>query len=461
MFARSSRRALFALCAASLLAARPSAAGAEPPPAAALAARVDMLMAPLAGKKLPGAAVVVLRDGEVVFSKAYGLASVEQGISNTTQTRFRLASVSKSFTALAVLQLVEQGKLRLEDPLAKYVPGVVGGDRITIRHLLTHTAGMPDFVGFDEAAKMPRDAAPGERLNYSNVGYVGLGRVIEKVTGMRYEEHLRRAIFEPIGMRSTGVGRPGDTGKELAAGYVFGPAGELQPAEFSDTSAEPAAGGLSSTAEDMTLWVKALLAGRIVSPATLERAWTPVALPGGRKGAYGYGFMALPYRGIEERGHGGDISGFNSYVAFYPSERLAVVVLANVGMRPPGPVPQAGDIAHAVVDVLAADHLGAQWPAAVALAPGLLDRYVGRYRLDAAAPVIAVMGDAIEISREGARLFAAGKQGRAEIFAESETVFFSKDGPIRISFERGEKGETPGAVLTLMGLREFALRRVP
>ncbi len=475
---RSSRNALILGVLSFLSAARfgaaeppmsPRPASSLPAPAAAcasaskdvLAAKIDGLLAPLAEKKLPGAAVVVLHAGEVVFAKAYGLADVERGIPNTTHTRMRLASVSKSFTALAVLQLVEQGRLRLEDPLEKYVPGVVGGDRITIHHLLTHTAGMPDFMSFDDAAKLPRDGAPGERLNYSNVGYVGLGRVIEKVTGARYEEHLRRAIFEPLGMRSTGVSRSAEAVRDMAKGYVFGPAGEVRPAEFADTSAEPAAGGLSSTADDMALWVKALLVGRIVSPATLEKAWTRVTLPAGRSGAYGYGFMALSYRGLEERGHGGDITGFNSYVAFYPAEQLAVVVLANVEMRPPGPVPQAGGVVHAIVEILAADHLGPQWPASVPLAPAVLDRYVGRYRLEAAGPIVAVMGDAIEISREGEHLFASGKQGRAEIFAESDGVFFAKDGPIRISFVKGEKGESVGAVLTLMGLREFALRRLP
>jgi hypothetical protein len=211
----------------------------------------------------------------------------------------------------------------------------------------------------------------------------------------------------------------------------------------------------------MARWVEGLLGGRIVPPAMLEKAWGPVVLNDGRKGAYGYGFMLIPYRGLREVGHGGDISGFNSYVALYPAEKLAVVVLSNVGMRPPGPVPDAGAIAHQVVDVVAGDRLGPQWPPAVTVAPEVLDRYVGRYRIEAPPPVAAVMGDAVEIRRDGARLLAKGKQGEAEIVPESETEFYSKAGPVRIAFVPGRDGAPAQAVLSLMHLREFRLTRLP
>jgi CubicO group peptidase (beta-lactamase class C family) len=425
-----------------------------------ISARIDALFAKPAGAKLPGAAVLVLRDGAIVHSKAYGLASVEQGLSITPRTRFRLASVSKSFTALLVLQLVEQGRLRLDDPLEKYVPGVVGGDVMTIHHLLSHTAGMPDFMSFDEAARLPREYRPGERLNYSSVGYMALGRVIEKVTGKTYESVLREAILDPLGMRDTGGGWRGLAPEGRATGYLFDPATE-KVVLADTTDADLPSGGLYSTAEDMTRWVKGLLDGRIVSPATLEKAWTPVALNDGRRGAYGYGFMLIPYRGVREIAHGGDISGFNTYVAIYPTEKLAVIVLSNVGMRPPGPVPDGGTIAHDVADLLIGDRLGPRWPPPVAVAPEVLDRYVGRYRIDAPEPVLQVMGEAIELRREGERLVAKGKQGEAEIFPQSETEFHSKEGPVRITFVPGEAGAPMQAILTLMGLREFHLTRLP
>jgi CubicO group peptidase (beta-lactamase class C family) len=441
-----------------LFLAAAAASGADVPSDAS--ERIDALLAATSGQKLPGAVVVVLKDGAVVHSKAYGLANLETGLPNSTRTRFRLGSVSKTFTALLVLQLVEQGRLHLEDPLEKYLPGILGGDAMTIHHLLSHTAGMPDFMSFEDAAKLPREYAPGERLNYSNLGYSALGRVVEKVTGKTYEAQLREAILDPLGMKESGCDRR-EAAEGRATGYLFDPAKGVAPAEYTDLGSDFAAGGLYSTGEDMAGWVKGLLDGRIVSRATLEKAWTPVALKDGRRGAYGYGFMLIPYRGVREAGHGGDISGFNSYVAIYPDEGLAVVVLSNVGMRPPGPVPEAGAIAHGIADVLLGERLGPRWPPTVALTPKVLDRYVGRYRIDAPPPVAAVMGEEIEIRRDGERLIVRGKQGEAEIFPESETQFHSKAGPVRISFVPGADGGPVQAILTLMGLREFHLTRLP
>jgi CubicO group peptidase (beta-lactamase class C family) len=422
--------------------------------------RIDALFAAAGGGRWPGATVVVLRDGAVVHTTAYGLASIEQGVANSARTRFRLGSVSKSFTALLVLQLVERGRLRLDDPLEKYLPGAVGGDAMTIHHLLSHTAAMPDFMPFEQALTMPREYAPGDRLNYSNLGYTALGRVVEKVTGKTYETLLRESILDPLGMVDSGGGWRGLPPVGRATGYLFDPAANgVGVADTTD--ADLPSGGLYSTAEDMTRWVKGLLDGRIVSAETLEKAWAPVALRDGRRGAYGYGFMLAPYRGVREVAHGGDISGFNSYVAIYPTEKLAVVVLSNVGMRPPGPVPEAAAIAHEIVDAMAGERLGPRWPPTITLAPEVLDRYAGRYRIDAPAQVHEVMGEAIELRREGERLVAKGKQGEAEIFPESETEFHSKAGPVRIVFVRGDGGAPVGAILTLMGLREFHLTRLP
>ena len=149
-----------------------------------LAEQIDGWFANLTATQ-PGAAVVVLRDGEVIHSKAYGLANLESGAPNTTHTKFLLASATKSFTALAVIQLAEHGRLHLEDSLSTYVADFVGGDQITLHHLLSHTAGLPDFIAFEEAKKQARDSAPGERLNYSNIGYLALGKVIEKASGQK------------------------------------------------------------------------------------------------------------------------------------------------------------------------------------------------------------------------------------------------------------------------------------
>ena len=454
--ARGSRALAFGMLMVAL--GGPASPAAPAPPTARLEAAIDALFEPVRGKDLPGAALVVMRHGEVVYAKAHGLANVELGVANTLGTKLRLASVTKSFTALAVLQLVEQGRLGLDDPLAKYVPDFRGGDRITLRHLLSHSSGIPDFVGFDEAKSLPLEFAPGERLNYSNTGYVALGRVLAAVTGKSYEEHLRAALFEPLGMADTGCDRRETIETARASGYLFTPG--LVNAAHTDTTADPAAGGLYSTAEDMLRFARALESGRIVAASTREAAFTPVALAGGRRGAYGFGFMLTRYRGLREVGHGGDISGFNAYVALYPEVELTVIVLSNVGMWAPGPLPKAADVTHRIVDLVAAERLGPEHPTEVSLPPAALDRWVGRYRMEAAPAVAAVMGDSLEISRDGARLVATGKQGRAEIFAESETSFFSKPAMVRIEFRPAPAAGTPDANLTLMDLREFPLTRM-
>jgi CubicO group peptidase (beta-lactamase class C family) len=219
--------------------AAPAALAAEG--AAAVEGVVESIFARTSGTPMPGGAVVVLRDGKVVLSRAHGLARIETAEANTTRTRFRLASVSKSFTALLVLQLVEKGRLGLDDSVTKYVPGVGGGVRV--RHVLSHTAGLPDFVSVEDALKLPLDGAPGERLNYSNVGYALLARVIEKASGRPYEAQLRAGILEPLGMKDTGI----DDGVEVepgwATGYLFTPQGGVTPAEWSPTKGESVAAG--------------------------------------------------------------------------------------------------------------------------------------------------------------------------------------------------------------------------
>jgi D-alanyl-D-alanine carboxypeptidase len=422
---------------------------------------VDAAFAKVAGTPVPGAVVVVLRDGEVLHSRAYGLANVETAEANTTRTRFRLASVSKSFTALLVLQLVEQGRLGLDDPLDRYVPGFRGGDRIRIRHVLSHTAGLPDFVSVEQAMTIAPACAPGERLNYSNVGYAVLSRLIEKVSGRSYEAQLHAAILDPLGMKDSGIdhGRPRDAGR--AEGYLFAADGRVTSAEYSEMSNDSAAaGGLYSTAKDMTLWLKALLDGRIVRPETLALATAPVRLAGERAAAYGLGFATIPYRGLREFSHGGDISGYNTYYGVYPDAHLAVIVLSNVGMHQPGPLPTAGAVAHTVVETLAADRLGRQWPPVADVPLSVLQRYVGRYRLDVPKPVADVMGETLELKLdEDGRVIASAKQGQAEIYPESDTAFFSKQSPVKITFVQGADGRCEEGVLSLMGLREFRLER--
>ena len=385
---------------------------AEAPPGAS--ERIDAILAATANAKLPGAAVLVLRDGAVVHSKAYGLANLELGVPNTPRTKFRLASVSKSFTALLVLQLVEQGRLRLDDPLEKYVPGVVGGDKMTIHHLLSHTAGMPDFMSFDEAAKLPRDAAPGERLNYSNLGYSALGRVIEKVTGKTYEAHLREAILDPLGHEGQRL-RPARRGPARPRDGL-----PLRPREGRD------ARGVHRQRDDFAarrpvldgrghgaLGPRAPGGAHRLAARRSRRRGRRSRSTDGRRGAYGYGFMLVPYRGLREiaprRRHQRlqHATSRSTRRRSWPSSSCRTWACGRRG-RCPRPARSRTRSSTSSRATGSARSGRRPWPSR----PEVLDRYVGRYRIDVPPPVAAVMGDAIEIRREGDAARREGQAGR-------------------------------------------------
>lgn len=423
---------------------------------------VDELFKPVAGGKSPGASVAVLRDGQVVFMKAYGMADVEKGVPNSPATIFRLASVTKTFTAIAVLQLVESGKLKLDDTLSKYVPEFPNSEKIQISQLLSHMAGVPDFVSLEEAGRKGLEFAPGTRINYSNNGYHLLGKVIEKVSGQPWDEYLKQRIFTPLGMLHTGYDNtPSLAGR--ATPYVAGADGAYAAIPLPDAREAYAGGGLYSTVEDMARWVQALPLGKLLRPETLELATTPGTLADGRRTSYGYGWMTSTFRGLREVGHGGDITGYNSFVARYPDEKLTVIVLENMGMRPAGPLPDAVNLAHQIAEIWLAGRL--QKPEArpnFAVSVSTLDSYAGRFKLDAPDPVIQAMGRFLTFVRDGDRLAAEVNGQKVPLDAKSETVFQAFGSPAVLTFIAGRGGKSPEVVVTLMGLREFhAFRAEP
>jgi len=419
------------------------------------AAQVDALFKTFAGGNNPGVALGILRDGQPILKKGYGLADVVAALPITSATIFRIGSVTKSFTAIAVLQQVESGKLSLDDPLSRYLPDFPRSKEILIRHLLTHTSGVPDFVTLAQAAKMPLEFTPGTRINYSNTGYDLLGKVLEKVTGKKYAEVLHDSIFQPLGMLHSGY----DTTAELpgrAQGYLLDPKGVYLPIPREGIAEAFAAGGLYTTLDDMARWEQALEAGKLLKPATLEMASTSNLLPGGRHTAYGMGFMTNRYRGLREVGHGGDINGFNAYVARYPEHGFAVIVLSNTGMRPPGLVPEGAFIAHHVAEIYLGSIMAKpEKLVAVPVAPAVLDSYVGRYEVDAAAPITDAMGRFMVMTRDGDHLIAEGKMGKLPFLPTSETNFRALGSPAEITFVRDLQEKRPHMIISLMGLREF------
>mgnify|MGYP001613008947 FL=1 len=436
------RNAAFALVLALGLAAVTT-----PPARAArgVAAAMDSLLTASYRPDEPGAAVIVVKDGKTILRKGYGLADLELGVRIEPDMIFRLGSVTKQFTAVAVLMLAEEGKLALDDPITKFLPGYpTHGQTITIEHLLTHTSGIKSYTELPEWLKLwrqdlslgelialfkdqPPDFAPGAKWSYSNSGYILLGAVIEKVSGMSYADFVRKRLFEPLGMKHTMVGSTERVIQRRVPGYSKTTDGFLNAAYLSMTQPY-AAGSLISSVDDLALWDAALYGERLVKRSSLERAWTPYVLASGDTTGYGYGWMMTTVQGHPCVEHGGGINGFATAVMRLPQDHVYVAVLSNRDAGPPAP----SDVALR----LAALAIGSPYrdPVAVKLAPGQLEPLTGVYQLGP--------NERRVITREGDRLFSQRSGGeKREIFALAADEFFFKGTETRLSFVRDAAGK--------------------
>lgn len=297
---------------------------------------------------VPGLALAVVKNGKILKAQAYGLADMEQKIPATTNTVFRIASVSKQFVATAIMMLVEEGKLRLEDSVSKYLTGTPRKWKgITIRHLLTHTSGIPDFLNedipldkgiadFDQAVvkaldDRPLHFAPGDDWRYSNSNYHLLGMIIRRITGLPYGDFLRERIFQPLGMQKTAVSPIDGNFPGLAVGYEWNN-DRLQPGDNVAPSIKAyAGGGIVSTVPDMANWDAALYTEKLLKHSSLEQMWTPVRLNDGMKAPYGFGWGTLgrPWKPGLVVEHAGNFTGFSSYICREVDDRLTVIILVN------------------------------------------------------------------------------------------------------------------------------------
>ncbi len=311
---------------------------------AALLGSVDALAAEaLEAGPLAGVSVAVVRDGETVVSKGYGLADIGRGVRSTPETIYPIGSLTKQFTAAAILQLVEAGRLSLDDDLGELLPNFpTQGHHVTVRHLLNHTSGIAnhtDLAGgrgepgttrqavVDLIAAHRFDFAPGERFSYSNSGFLLLGLVIEKVTGSTYASYLDEHVFERAGLRHTSY-CPDKPGPGQARGYDIAN-GALVDAQPIEMAVPFAAGGLCSTVGDLLAWSQALRSGRVVSDGSYRLMTTPTEMADGTTELYGFGLVLHPLQGHAAVFHDGAINGFMSRLTFFPDDQVTVVLLAN------------------------------------------------------------------------------------------------------------------------------------
>ncbi|WP_323145032.1 serine hydrolase domain-containing protein [Massilia phyllosphaerae] len=291
---------------------------------------------------IPGVSVVVVQNGRIVKEKGYGLANVEHGVPVTPETKFQSGSIGKMFTAALVMLLVEDGKLKLDDPISRHLANTPEAwDGITIRHLLTHTSGLGDpyeVLDFrkdysDEElvaleAGIPVLFAPAERWAYSNMGYHLLGFICNKAGGAFYGDQLRERIFKPLGM-GTRIISESDIVPHRAAGYEW-VKGQLKNQSWVAPKLNTTAdGSLYLTAHDLALWDMALDRKTILTEQIRTASWTPVTLNDGSTAPYGYGWDLSPVNGHRTISHGGSWQGFKTAIERYVDDKLTVIVLAN------------------------------------------------------------------------------------------------------------------------------------
>ncbi len=421
------------------------------------AARMDAVARSYADAKTFMGSVLVARDGNVLFSKSYGSANLEWEIPNTPTTKFRLGSITKQFTAASILLLEQRGKLKTDDLVKVHMPDAPAAwGEIKIFHVLTHTSGIPNFTSFPEYAKMepfatpvadivatfrdkPLEFAPGERMSYSNSGYVLLGYLIEKISGQSYEQFVKENIFTPLGMKDSGYDSNSAVIARRASGYAPGPGGPVN-AGYINMSIPHGAGALYSTTEDLLRWEQGLFGGKVLSAASLQKMITPF------KGDYAFGLFVQTGDGRQRIWHGGGIEGFNTSLAYYPASKVVTIALSNVnGAAPDQITAQLGRIAHGDAVVLTNERKE------ITLPREALATLVGTYDL---APQIKIM-----VTLDGTQLMTQlSGQPKIPVFADSERSFFVKVVDAQLTFEKDERGAVTAVVLHQGGRDQRAPR---
>ncbi|MEM8613028.1 MAG: serine hydrolase [Cyanobacteria bacterium P01_H01_bin.105] len=422
--------------------------------------------------RLSGGLMIAYGD-EPTFIRNYGLANREHSVANTPETKFRIGSITKQFTAVAILQLQEQGLLDVQAPISDYLPDYPGGNRITSHHLLTHTSGIPEYLDgeifpdilewmrlsftleqlIDRFKDLPLEFDPGEHFKYSNSGYVLLTQIIETISEQSYADYMQTNVFTPLGMINTGYEIPKAVIPNLAQGYLFIGDDLYLQTEPIDMSLPQGAGGLYSTLQDLARWNHWLYgtipaAQPILSETSIEllttaavQMDTPEDYP---DTFYGYGLVSDSHLDRKRIHHNGGINGFRSSLMHYPEENLTISVLLNLNSQSPEPI--AEGLAAILFDE---PYTTPQQRKAIDLDPALYEKYVGTYQV---LPELQV-----KLWVENNQLMSqATGQDSFVLYPSSETEFFARIVDIVVRFKLNDDGTVAGFVLYQLEQELFA-----
>jgi CubicO group peptidase (beta-lactamase class C family) len=412
----------------------------------------EFIKAEMQKRKIPGLSLAVVKNGEVIKAQGYGLANIELNVPATAETVYQSGSVGKQFTSAAVMLLVEEGKINLDDKISKYLDGTPEiWKEITVRHLLTHTSGVKNYgekdLNFrldytDEelikvAATFPLDFQPGEKWSYSNTGYVLLGFVIKKAAGKFYGDFLKERIFTPSGMATARVINEEDIIPNRAAGYRLSK-GEIKNQRYVSPSLNTTAdGSLYLTVLDMAKWDAALYSEKLLKRSSIDQIWTPVKLNSGKTHPYGFGWGIGEFNKHKLIEHGGAWQGFTTHISRYVDDKLSIIVLTNLAGANPG------IIAHKVAGFYVPE-LQPLERKGIQIDPKIFDSYVGEYEV---TPTFV-----LTVSRESGKFMVqATGQPKIEMFAESETKFFLTVVDAQLEFVKDATGKVTHLVFRQEG----------
>jgi CubicO group peptidase (beta-lactamase class C family) len=430
------------------------------PPTVAADPVDDIVNAQLKRQGVPGVSVAIVKDGAIVKAEGYGLANAELDIRATPDAVYQIGSVSKQFIAAGIMLLVQGGKVSLDDKASRYLAGTPASwEAITLRHLLTHTAGIvnepPGFDPFKvqsdadlvkSAYAAPLLFAPGADWAYSNTGYFALADIIRTISGEPWDAFLQKRLFQPLAMTST---------RTTTMEMVKNRAGGYAPINGTMSNAPPIlpvrpSGAFLSTVLDLAKWDAALTAGSLLTTATLNQMWTPVALKSGQSYSYGFGWRVDAVAGHKRVHHSGTMPGFRATMHRYVDDKLTVIVLANAGNADPDSIARL--IAESYVPGLVEPRPAAPQRTAITVDPKTFDAYVGRYQPN---PAITVT-----VSREGDKLMFESAGGKAELLPESENTFFSNALPMTFSFVKDDTGKVTHLILLNNGREAGRARKI-
>jgi len=408
----------------------------------------------------PGCVILVAKNGKVIYEKGFGVADLELNVPMKPNMVFRLGSVTKQYTAIAILQLVEQGKISLQDSIQKFIKDFPNkGHTITIENLLTHTSGIIDYESLDmnipyvyrldfpvkqfvdSLEHHPLVFTPGSKFSYCNSNYFLLGYIIELITGKTYAKYMQQHIFTPIGLTNTYYDDEKQVIPNRVSGYAKWQDDKYDRADYIGMSQVYAAGALMSNVEDMFKWHQALYAYKLVKKETLEKAFTPFKLTDGTFSEYGYGWFIKDLEGSKTIEHAGGIDGFQSDDIYLPKQDIFIATLYNS-------LNKGGDDMSfmSLSNDIATLAIGKALQKEVKVANAILQQYVGVYQFDTThSATVMLENNQLQIEAK------SGGLPKSPLFAESANKFFLKVVKAEFEFKRDTSGNVSQMIVYING----------